>query len=258
MHKLPGPLRLTPSFPFAGRSRELSTLRGLIPAPDGDGLRFALVGGEAGSGKSRLVREFAQEADARGSLRPLRRLRRGGPAPVPPVRRGARRARARCATRPSCAPTSAKAAASCRACSRTCPSASAGSRCRSAADPDTERHRLHSAISDLLTAVSRRTPLVVIVEDAHWADPPTLLLLRHLARGAPDAHGLVLTTFRDTEAEIPETLSSALADLRRTRGRGPRAARRPERGGDRGVRRSRRRSRSARRAGRGRDARCAS
>ena len=66
--------------------------------------------------------------------------------------------------------------------------------------------------------MSRRTPLVVIVEDAHWADPPTLLLLRHLARGAPDAHGLVLTTFRDTEAEIPETLSSALADLRRTEG----------------------------------------
>ena len=68
VHKLPGPLRLTPSFPFAGRSRELATLRDLIPAPDGDGLRFVLVGGEAGSGKSRLVREFAQEADAAGAF----------------------------------------------------------------------------------------------------------------------------------------------------------------------------------------------
>src|SRR6476661_10513365 len=68
MHKLPGPLRLTPSFPFAGRSRELATLRTLIPRVDGEGLRFALVGGEAGSGKSRLVREFAHDAAAAGAF----------------------------------------------------------------------------------------------------------------------------------------------------------------------------------------------
>src|SRR4051812_30763014 len=68
MPKLPGPLRLTPSFPFAGRSRELQTLRALIPRADGDGIRFALVGGEAGSGKSRLVREFAFEAACDGAV----------------------------------------------------------------------------------------------------------------------------------------------------------------------------------------------
>jgi len=59
---LPGPLRQTPSFPFAGRSRELEMLRTLVPRADGDGLRFALIGGEAGSGKTRLVREFVSEA----------------------------------------------------------------------------------------------------------------------------------------------------------------------------------------------------
>src|SRR5919204_1298583 len=68
MPKLPGPLRLAPSFPFAGRSRELGTLRTLVPGNDGDGLRFALIGGEAGSGKSRLVREFAHQAAADGAL----------------------------------------------------------------------------------------------------------------------------------------------------------------------------------------------
>ncbi|MDQ6820186.1 MAG: ATP-binding protein, partial [Actinomycetota bacterium] len=68
MPKLPGPLRLTPSFPFAGRSRELATLRTLIPRVDAEGLRFALVGGEAGSGKSRLVREFALAAAADDAL----------------------------------------------------------------------------------------------------------------------------------------------------------------------------------------------
>jgi len=68
MGKLPGPLRLTPSFPFAGRSRELTTLRTLIPRANGEGLRFALIGGEAGSGKSRLVHEFAREAADGGAL----------------------------------------------------------------------------------------------------------------------------------------------------------------------------------------------
>ena len=39
-----------------------------MPRADGEGRRVALVGGEAGSGKSRLVREFAAEAAERGAL----------------------------------------------------------------------------------------------------------------------------------------------------------------------------------------------
>src|SRR5712691_10391476 len=65
---LPGPLRLAPSFPFVGRPRELATLRSLMPWAASEGRRIALVAGEAGSGKSRLVREFAQEAAAGGAL----------------------------------------------------------------------------------------------------------------------------------------------------------------------------------------------
>src|SRR5215813_13930103 len=62
--QLPGPLRLGSSYPFVGRSRELATLRTLVPHLPGEPGRIALVGGEAGSGKSRLVREFAREAAA--------------------------------------------------------------------------------------------------------------------------------------------------------------------------------------------------
>ncbi len=87
-----------------------------------------------------------------------------------------------------------------------------------AADPDTARHRLHGAVGDLLAAAGRSAPLVVMIEDGHWADTPTLLLLRHLARGAAEARALVVTTFRDTEAEVPEALSATLVDLRRSEG----------------------------------------
>src|SRR5258708_36670641 len=65
---LPGSLRLVSSSPFVGRSRELSALRTLVPRLRDEGRRIALVGGEAGSGKSRLVREFAQEVAAQGVL----------------------------------------------------------------------------------------------------------------------------------------------------------------------------------------------
>jgi DNA-binding CsgD family transcriptional regulator/tetratricopeptide (TPR) repeat protein len=213
--QLPGPLRLTPSFPFAGRSRELATLRALLPRAAGEGRRIALIGGEAGSGKSRLVRELAHEGATAGAL----------------VLYGACDAVVRTPYRPFAEALEqlVRAADVDELCADL--GTTGGELARLlpdlsvrvgelpspvAADPDTERHRLHTAVTDLLTAVSRRTPLLVIVEDGHWADQPTLLLLRHLGRAAVEARMLLLATFRDTEAEVPQELSDALIDLRRS------------------------------------------
>jgi DNA-binding CsgD family transcriptional regulator len=218
MRNLPGQLRLTPSFPFAGRARELAALRALIPTRNGDGLRLALVGGEAGSGKSRLVREFAREA-AGGSLvlygacdsvvrRPY------GPF-VEALEQLVRRSDDE-TLRDAVGTGSVGGELS-----RLLPDLAqrvAGLSPPAAADPDTERHRLHSAVADLLVAAGGRSPLVIVIEDAHWADTPTLLLLRHLARGGVDASALIVTTFRDTEAEMTAALSAALVELRRADG----------------------------------------
>jgi DNA-binding CsgD family transcriptional regulator/tetratricopeptide (TPR) repeat protein len=217
MPKLPGALRLTPSFPFAGRARELGTLRALIPGDDGEGVRFALIGGEAGSGKSRLVREFAIEAAAGGAV----------------VLYGACDAVVHRPYGPFADALDQLVRGTDPATLRADLGAAAGELTRLlpdlaqrlgdlpppvAADPDTERHRLHVAVADLLAAAGRRTPLVLVVEDGHWADAPTLLLLRHLARVATEARSLVVTTFRDTEAEVPQPLAATLADLRRSEG----------------------------------------
>src|SRR5512147_384222 len=64
---LPGPLRLSPTFAFAGRAQELATLRALLPRSAGEGRRAALVAGDPGSGKSRLVRELARELADEGA-----------------------------------------------------------------------------------------------------------------------------------------------------------------------------------------------
>ena len=59
---------------------------------------------------------------------------------------------------------------------------------------------------------------MLVLEDAHWADGPTLLLLRHLSRAAAAARLLLIVTFRDTAADIPGDLSAALVELRRSEG----------------------------------------
>jgi DNA-binding CsgD family transcriptional regulator/tetratricopeptide (TPR) repeat protein len=215
MQALPGPLRLPPPSPFVGRSAELAALRVLVPREAGERGQLALLGGEAGSGKSRLARELAHGVACEGVLvlygacdavvhtpyRPfaeaLDQLVRGTDPDV---------------LRADLGGAGGELA-------RLLPDLDArvsGLPAPVSADPDTERHRLHTAVTDLLAGAGRRQPLLLVLEDCHWADTPTLVLLRHLARASSEARVLVLATFRDTEADIPGALADVLADLRRS------------------------------------------
>jgi DNA-binding CsgD family transcriptional regulator len=214
--ELPGPLRLVSSSPFVGRSHELEQLRALLPR-QGDNRRVALIAGEAGSGKSRLVREFAQEVGAGealvlyGACDPIVRTPFG---PFVEALSQLVRAAGADELRADLGPTGAELV-------RLLPDLQVVLREPPASietDPDTGRHRLHMAASDLLTNVSERLPLLMVLEDGHWADEATLLMLRHLVRVAGRARMLVLATFRDTEADVPLHLADALADLRRADG----------------------------------------
>jgi DNA-binding CsgD family transcriptional regulator/tetratricopeptide (TPR) repeat protein len=212
---LPGSLRLASPFPFVGRWSELATLRQLMPWTDGAGRRIVLLGGAPGAGKSRLAREFAAEAAAEGALV----LYGGCVADVRTPYGPFVEALEQLARTLEPAELRAAAGAAGGELARLLPEL----RTRLAdlpepvpADPDTERHRLHSAVTDLLSGVGRTRPVLLILEDGHWADAPTLLLLRHLARAAGDARLLVLATFRDTEADVPAGLAETLADLRRS------------------------------------------
>ncbi len=215
MQPLPGPLRLPPSSPFVGRSTELAALRALVPREAGERGRLALLGGEAGSGKSRLVRELAQALASEGAL----------------VLYGACDAVVQTAYRPfaealdqlarSTDPDALRADLGSAGGELTrlvpdLPALVPGLAAPVAADPDTERHRLHTAVTDVLAAAGRRQLLLLVIEDGHWADTPTLVLLRHLARASTEARVLVVATFRDTEADVPAELADALADLRRS------------------------------------------
>ena len=185
---LPGPLRLTPAFAFAGRARELATLRALLPRSAGEGRRAAFLAGEPGSGKSRLVRELAAEVAAEGATvlygdcdavvgtpygpfaAALEHLvRHADPEALRPhlVQGGGELTRLLpgLATRIGDLPQPPPA------------------------DADAERHRLHTAVTDLLVGVSSERPLLVVLEDVHWADAATLGLLRHIVRSGAAANG---------------------------------------------------------------------
>lgn len=219
MLALPGPLRLTPAFPFAGRSRELAALRALLPRAEGEGRRAALVAGEPGSGKSRLVRELAHETAREealvlyGSCDAVVRTAYG---PVVEALEHLVRQQQELGLRDALqagGPELVRLLPDLPALVGELPPRPAVDR-----DPDTERHRLHSAVVDLLTAAGARVPVLLVLEDVHWADASTLLLVRHLVRAGADARLLLVATFRDAEADVPAELSETLVDVRRTEG----------------------------------------
>ncbi|HEX4280931.1 MAG TPA: AAA family ATPase [Solirubrobacteraceae bacterium] len=82
-------------------------------------------------------------------------------------------------------------------------------------EPETERYRLFEAVVGLLTDLSRSAPVLLVLDDLQWADRPTLLLLRHLARATNPARVLILGSYRS--AERGDTFTNALSELRRDR-----------------------------------------
>jgi class 3 adenylate cyclase/DNA-binding CsgD family transcriptional regulator len=214
---LPPVLRLRPSFPFVGRSRELAALRALLPYAEGDTRRLALVAGEPGSGKSRLVAELGHEAAGRGALVLYGACNEALRTPYRPLVEALEhllRASAPAELLADLGPGGGEL-------TRLVPDLEGrvgGLPAPVRGEPDSERLRLYGALADLLARAGRRRPLLVLLEDLHWADEATLLTLRHVAHEAADARMLLVATFRDTEIQLAPGLSETLVDLQRSEG----------------------------------------
>ena len=98
------------------------------------------------------------------------------------------------------------------------------------ADPDTERYALFDAVVALLGVASASAPVVLILDDLHWAAKPTLLLLRHLLRFGEHARVQIVGTYRSTDLDRTHPLAAMLADLHRDGHRQPHSAQRSRRG----------------------------
>jgi predicted ATPase len=94
------------------------------------------------------------------------------------------------------------------------------------AAPDEARFRLFEGVTAFFARRSATQPLVLLLDDMHWADKPTALLLRYLAGQIADRRILVAAAYRDVELRRGSPLSDVLGDLTRE----PHAERVPLRG----------------------------
>ena len=84
--------------------------------------------------------------------------------------------------------------------------------------PEGRRYRLFEAVATLVSEVARARPLLMVLEDLHWADRPTLLLLRHLLRSSHEAPLCLVGTYRESDVGRTHPLTEVLAELRREEG----------------------------------------
>jgi predicted ATPase/DNA-binding winged helix-turn-helix (wHTH) protein len=207
---------------FVGREQAMATLRGALENTLGGRGRIALLVGEAGIGKTRTAEELALAAGARGALVLFGRCYEGAGAPAfwpwvqvlraclaerdPTATSSTTQARAS-GTRRTCSSTAAS-----RMPTRTLPHSAAAT---PLPESDQTRFRLFDSATAFLKQTAQAQPLVIVLDDLHWADTASLLLLQFLARELNGARLLVVGTYRNIRRAADHPLSHCLGELAR-------------------------------------------
>src|SRR5262249_2134867 len=212
---------------FVGRAEELGTLKAAIDAALGGRGSLVLVGGEPGIGKTRLVEEAGVYAKLRGARVLLGRcFEEEAALPYLPFVEALREYvadRAPDALARELGEGAAEVAKLVPEVLQRLPQAPAALQRLPRAPPagqpppEQERHRLFESITTLLVNAAADTPLVLMLDDLHWADRPALLLLRHLLRRLGEARLVILGTYRDVDLDRRHPLAEMLGELRRER-----------------------------------------
>jgi tetratricopeptide (TPR) repeat protein len=79
--------------------------------------------------------------------------------------------------------------------------------------PEQQRRFLFNAYRDFVERSARLTPLVVVFEDLHWSDEPTLLLFEHIAQIAGNLPMLTIGTYRDVDLDVNRPFAKTLHNL---------------------------------------------
>ncbi|MEA2784905.1 MAG: hypothetical protein QOF71_1009, partial [Candidatus Eremiobacteraeota bacterium] len=172
---------------------------------------LVLVGGEAGIGKTRLVREFAAFCEAHGAQVYTAGTTLPETVPYQPFVTLLR----------VVAPLAATVSVDplwLSAISALAPSVAEHAPDLPplpAVDPGRERIRLFEACSSVWEAVATRRPVVLVIEDVQWAGAATLGLLEHLARGASRSRVLIVATYREDDLALSHHLRATRRRLER-------------------------------------------
>jgi len=83
-------------------------------------------------------------------------------------------------------------------------------------DPALEKTRLFDAVARLLERLARESPVVLFLDDLHWADTASIELLHYLARRSAGQRLLLLGTYREAEVDAARGLRTLISSLRRS------------------------------------------
>jgi DNA-binding CsgD family transcriptional regulator len=196
---------------FVGRKSEFARLEDIWSDVSAGARQLVFIGGDPGVGKSRFVSEAAKDLHASGAAvlvghcladyptayqpygEPIRHLLAAADELLAEGERESLRGRLAALVSPEGAPSEGPSSGH-------------------------EAYDLFEALVHVLRAVSRDRPVVLILEDLHWASSSTTQLLTHLTTHLPDAPLLILCTHRAARHDQSDSLVTAMADLYRLPG----------------------------------------
>jgi predicted ATPase/class 3 adenylate cyclase len=211
-----------------GRMPEMLELRAALDGAVAGRGSLMMLGGEPGIGKTALAEEISAEAAARGAQVAWGRCWEDGGAPAywpwTEILRALLRARERGAIEALLGDRAAQlsalmpefgAAVQSPAASAP-PGAAAGTGSGMGSnEPADQRFRLFDSIATLIAKLAHDRPLLLVLDDAHAADPASLLLLRFIARGVRRLPILLVITYRENELRLDSKRAQIFAELRR-------------------------------------------
>jgi predicted ATPase len=197
--------RRVTSRQLVGRADQLATLRSVAAAAAAGEARVVLVSGDAGIGKTRLIREATAQARASGFMTALGGCVQLGEvsvayAPLVEALRDLRTQLGENAMNELLGPGLADIGALL---------GSGGGAAAQSSGPIFEH------VLGLLTRLALRQPVMLVLEDLHWADASTRDLVAFLARNLRDARVVLLLSYRADEMHRRHPVRAMLAGLER-------------------------------------------
>ncbi len=195
------------TLPFAGRGREFAAVsRAWASAARGKG-HVVLIAGEAGAGKSRLAHELALHVESQGGGVLVGTTTPGEARPYEAVVDALRDSLSLI--------MSAHAPDELGILARVLPEIAARTTVveTESLSPEAERARIFETIYVAIAALARKRPLLVVLEDLHWATASTAALVEYLARRLAALPVLIVATHRDEEVGRSHPLRAVRRNL---------------------------------------------
>jgi class 3 adenylate cyclase/tetratricopeptide (TPR) repeat protein len=204
--------------PMVGRESEQANLRRAVDDALAGRGGLALVGGEAGVGKSRLVGEIGGEAEARRMRVLTGHCVEMDSAPpylpyVEMIEQAISSPRSTLALREALGDVAPEIARIAPALRRHYPDIAPPVEL----PPELARRYLWNSFREFVTRGAQTQPLLLVLEDLHWADDSTLLLTEYLVPLLPEIPVRIIGTYRDDEVNTSHPLSRVMAQLGRRR-----------------------------------------